>query len=125
MKHDTQCGSGVRPHWLSVALAFAWVVGFSILNFMLEFIKEFEGNPEFGYHCNIHWHRKLSYPLIVDAWLWPAFILAAVILAKDRFVDPVRIGRWNGALLAFCAAILLLGVVSYCETFAVMHQWAY
>lgn len=125
MKLDTPCAPGSRPHWPSVVLAFTWVAGFSILNFMLEFIKQFEGNPEFGFHCNIHWHRKLSYPLIVDAWLWPAFVLAALILAKDRFVRPGRMGGWNVALLAGCVAILLLGIISCCETFAVMHQWAY
>ena len=92
---------------------------------LLEFIKEFEGDPTFGFHTSAHWHRRLSYPLIVDAWLFPAFFLALVILAKDRFIDRDRIKRWNLLLLACCVVTICLGVVSYCETFAVMHQWAY
>jgi len=94
------------------------------MHYLLECVKQGEINVNtFKVHCGIHWHRKVTFPLFVDAWLWPAFAMAFIILLKDRYLSVASVKTWNIALLVVCAAAILLFLVTYCETIIILHQW--
>ena len=111
------------PGRFSVLLSFGWLVSSCGFYECLRVIRETEEFFAILYASRITW--KVGFSLFFDYGIWPAIIIAGVILVKDRYLNEAQRYLWNWIFAIFCGAFVVLGVWVIFVGLCGSHQFIY
>jgi hypothetical protein len=122
---DTSTGSTTsskrKTVWVSVLWAALFLLGSWYLSSVLGALRNFEPDIEFQAHNRIHWFRPITFFWFHHFSLLPSFCLAILICFRHKFPHSRTFVTWLLALIT--ASLLVVGVYTFWEQLATMHQF--